>query len=202
MSFKIYSNLRVYLSTLSIDDADEIAKNANDRDIAFNVGILNFPFPYERGHALKFIEGATEKMFRNEEMHFGIHLSEGGRLIGVEGYNMLDFNNKKGEIGYWLGREYWRKGYGKEAAGLLVSFGFNFLKLHRIEARVFDFNSASKALLEALGFSHECAMREAYFDGSKYHNEEIFSVLDRDYKNKLEINTEGALPYFEERVEP
>ncbi|MGC8478313.1 MAG: GNAT family N-acetyltransferase [Candidatus Micrarchaeia archaeon] len=194
MIAKIYSGLRVYLSTLSVEDADDIAENANDKEIAYRLGAREFPSPYERSHALNFIEAATQKMLLKEEAHFGIHLAEGGKLIGVEGYNTLDFANRKGEIGYWIGRKYWGNGYGKEAASLLIRFGFEILKLHRIEAKVFDFNSTSKALLKSLGFSLESTMQESYFDGSKYLNENLFVALEKDYKISLNLRIEGELP--------
>ena len=39
------------------------------------------------------------------------------------------------EIGYWIGMEYWNQGYCSEAGRILVRFGFDTLKLHRIEGR-------------------------------------------------------------------
>ncbi|MEM3227638.1 MAG: GNAT family N-acetyltransferase [Candidatus Micrarchaeaceae archaeon] len=197
MALKIYSNLRVYLESLSIGDADEIAENANDADVARGLGALGFPHPYKRENALAFIEHATKSFLEGTEMHFGIHL-QGGSLIGVEGYNFLDFTHKKGEIGYWIGKSYWKQGYGSEAVRLLIGFGFGTLKLHRIQAHTFSFNNASQALLKSLGFSMEGTMREDTREGEGYVDSNIYSLLENEYKDNIKISTEGAVPFFDE----
>ena len=191
---KVYSNLRVYLESLSIDDADSIAMNADDREIAYNLGILTFPHPYKREDALRFIEKATQDFIEGKQAHFGIHINEG--LIGVEGYNSLDLINRNGEIGYWIGRGQWRKGYGKEAVRLLVGFGFEVLKLHRIQAKVFTFNKASSSLLESLGFKKEGTMRGGSSDGKKYLDSDLFSLLEDEYKDNIEVHYEGLIPFL------
>jgi RimJ/RimL family protein N-acetyltransferase len=56
-------------------------------------------------------------------------------------------------LGYWIGRKYWRHGYGTEAIGALVDYAFRTYPVERIGAGVFHDNPASRGLLEKLGFS-------------------------------------------------
>jgi RimJ/RimL family protein N-acetyltransferase len=59
------------------------------------------------------------------------------------------------EIGYVLGRPYWRRGLGAEAVGALVGFAFERLGAHRLFATVDPANAASAGLLRRLGFRLE-----------------------------------------------
>jgi RimJ/RimL family protein N-acetyltransferase len=55
------------------------------------------------------------------------------------------------EIGYWIGKPYWGKGYASFAVQHLLSFAFNQLQLSRVYAHVLDYNEASKKVLEKNG---------------------------------------------------
>ena len=77
--------------------------------------------------------------------------------------DVSDADWRRPELGYWIAPEHQGEGYGTEAAGLLVDFGFRQRGFHRIEARVFEFNDASQSLLESLGFTLEGTHREGHY---------------------------------------
>jgi len=56
------------------------------------------------------------------------------------------------EIGYWLGKEFWGKGYMPEAAKALLTESFHTLDIPYIDAGYFEDNPASGRVLEKLGF--------------------------------------------------
>jgi ribosomal-protein-alanine N-acetyltransferase len=60
-----------------------------------------------------------------------------------------------GNIGYWTGAPYARKGYMTAAMHALVPFCFTTLRLHRLEAACIPDNTASVRLLEKTGFQRE-----------------------------------------------
>ncbi len=117
-------NLRVYLKSLEYGDAEEMAKNANNDEVAFYIGRPGeFPHPYTKEDASLFIADAARAYAEKSAFHFGIFLND-GTLVGVCGIHTIYYNDLRGEIGYWLGRPYWGKGYAKEAtvfaAGVLL----------------------------------------------------------------------------------
>jgi 8-oxo-dGTP diphosphatase len=57
-------------------------------------------------------------------------------------------------LGYWIGRPYWRRGYGTQAVAWLVNYAFRSFPQHVVGAGVFDDNVASRRLLEKLGFTN------------------------------------------------
>lgn len=75
--------------------------------------------------------------------------------IGVAGIKKVgsgDPPRKMPRLGYWIGKRYWRMGYGTEAIGALVDYGFRAYPAERVGAGVFADNPASRGLLEKLGF--------------------------------------------------
>ena len=48
---------------------------------------------------------------------------------------------RRAEVGYWIQRKHWGKGYGTEALRLICAFAFKSLRVHRIEASVVDGNN-------------------------------------------------------------
>ncbi len=60
-----------------------------------------------------------------------------------------------GTLGYWIGAPHARQGYMTAAVELILSFAFQHLALHRVEAACLPHNAASIALLERSGFERE-----------------------------------------------
>lgn len=133
--------------------------------------VAHVPFPYTLKDADEFIE----KCKNNKEDHLfviendGVHI--GGIGIHIKGEH-------KGEIGYWLGEEYWRKGYLTIALNKIIEMAFNDLNLKRIYAGTFENNIASEKLLLKCGFEYEGTLRKSLKKDAVYFNEKIFSIID------------------------
>jgi RimJ/RimL family protein N-acetyltransferase len=71
-------------------------------------------------------------------------------------------------LGYWIGRRYWSRGYGRESVSALVDYAFDAFPEDRVGAGCFADNLASRRLLERLGFEQtrtytlHCRARNAY----------------------------------------
>lgn len=173
----------LYLENVSMSDAESISKNANDPEISKNLGgIGHFPFPYTVSDAFDFIKKAMDLYMNMQELHFAIKLN--GQAVGMAGIFNIDYKNKKCEIGYWLGRAYWRKGYGKKAVTLLMHIAFESLQMNKVYAKVFAFNSGSAAFLLKLGFKIEGTLMEDYFfeEYGRFEDDIILSMLKKEYK--------------------
>jgi 8-oxo-dGTP diphosphatase len=175
---------RISLRTLSLDDAEDLAKNASDYEIAYSVARFGeFPFPYTKEFALHFIASALEKQREGNEFHFGIRL--GTMTIGACALMNVDRSREgQSEVGYWIGKRYWGSGYAGEALRLLIGFGFGNLKLGKISARTFKSNERSVNLLHSLGFSEER-------DDATTPEEIIFSVAKGCYNDAIALEIGG-----------
>lgn len=101
--------------------------------------------------------------------------------IGDFGYWRLIREHCRAEVGYLLHPDYWRKGFMKEAMNTLISFGFQRMNLHSIEANVNPENDASKHLLKSIGFKQEAHFRENYLFNGVFYDSLIFSLLKSDF---------------------
>ena len=74
----------VYLESLSESDVNEIAENANDYDIAYNVAEWgSFPYPYTVKDAIGFVNFAKSALLNKTEFHFVIRGAQANEFIGV-----------------------------------------------------------------------------------------------------------------------
>jgi RimJ/RimL family protein N-acetyltransferase len=123
-----------------------------------------------------------QKYLLGEEFHLGIILDN--ELIGLCGLASIDSANKKAELGYWIGKNYWGNGYGKEAVRLMAHFCFSELKLNKIYAKVLTNNERSIKLLGKLGFCNEGKSREDIYHMGSFLDDYTFSLLKIDYKDR------------------
>jgi ribosomal-protein-alanine N-acetyltransferase len=65
-----------------------------------------------------------------------------------------------GSLGYWMGLPFVRHGYMTAAVRAVTGFGFDTLRLHRLEAACLPSNAGSIRLLENTGFVREGYARE------------------------------------------
>ena len=88
----------------------------------------------------------------------GIWLSEDGaqKLIGQITLGGIIFGAMRGaHIGYWIDQRFASRGYTTRSVKLLTKFGFEALKLHRIEINLRPENEASKKVAVKAGFALE-----------------------------------------------
>lgn len=86
----------------------------------------------------------------------------GGDVIGAGELHVDSIRHHRGEVGYILRRETWGRGLATEVAGLLLRFGFDELRLHRLWATCDPANAASIRVLEKVGMRREGLLGEHY----------------------------------------
>ncbi|WP_222920164.1 GNAT family protein [Natrinema sp. SYSU A 869] len=102
--------------------------------------------------------------------------------VGIVGLHDFDWEARNAEIGYWVAPDHHERGYGTEATALLVAHGFDQLGLHRIAARVFEFNEPSVRLLESVGFTREGVHRDAEFVDGEWQDVYWYGLLEDEWR--------------------
>lgn len=87
----------------------------------------------------------------------------------------------RGELAYWLVPDAQGHGYATEAVSLLIDHAFDAVGLHKVHARVADFNDASRGLLESLGFAEEGRLREHTFIRGAHRDEIRYGLLRHEW---------------------
>jgi len=96
---------------------------------------------------------------KGKEVVFAINLKESGELIGAIGM-ALKLDQELAELGYWIGKPYWSRGYCTEAARVVLHFVFTELHLNRVYAHHFSHNPASGRVMQKIGMHHEGRLRQ------------------------------------------
>jgi RimJ/RimL family protein N-acetyltransferase len=108
---------------------------------------------------------------------------ESTKPIGNCGLHQISPKDHNATFGIIIGeKDYWSKGYGVEAARLLINYGFQQLNLHRISSSAIVYNDRSIKLHKKLGFRAEGRLRQAMFKNGQYHDRVEFGILREEWK--------------------
>lgn len=118
-----------------------------DYDVSKNLG--NVAHPYTEAHARDFYARMDDGRAKGEVWPFALTRKGDGFYIGGVG---LRLEHGAFELGYWLGKPYWGRGYATEAAHRVLEFAFRELSARIVWAWWFHDNPASGRVLEKLGF--------------------------------------------------
>lgn len=113
----------------------------------------NIPYPYSQADGKSFIENATKGFLNGGEMYFSINEKRSNKHLG--GIKLFNVNGPICEIGYWLGPDYWHKGYASEILTALVNWIKTLNNVKLLVAQTAEKNEGSRKLLEKVGFVHK-----------------------------------------------
>jgi ribosomal-protein-alanine N-acetyltransferase len=132
---------RLRLRAVVDADAPRIAALAGNWEVASMTGRI--PYPYSEEAARSWVSGLAER----EEV-FGIELER--ELIGICGFT-IDANGDA-ELGYWIGKPSWGRGFATEAANAVMTHGYARSGVRRFVCKHLTGNPASARVIEKLGF--------------------------------------------------
>ncbi|MFX1270668.1 MAG: GNAT family N-acetyltransferase, partial [Promethearchaeota archaeon] len=139
--FPILETNRLVLRQLTVDDSENWFKNLSDDEVAVLIGME----PLENVEDSKsIINNFIDRYEKKNGMAWAIILREDESFIGTCSYEKIDSHNLSGEIGYDLLKKYWGHGFMAEALSAVIDYGFESLRLNRIEAHTAAINSASR----------------------------------------------------------
>lgn len=91
---------------------------------------------------------------------WGIALQSNDMLIGSVGFNYWNRSHRRGELSYDLDYNFWGRGIMYDAIHQILWYGYNILKMNRIQATVMCNNKRSIKLLERANFKSEGILHE------------------------------------------
>lgn len=106
-------------------------------------------------------------------------------FVGIIAIDLIKLHYKNAETWYKLSPEIWGKGYATEALERIIRFGFEDLKLHRIEAGCAVDNIASYKVMEKCGMIREAHRRKLLPLKSGWSDNYEYAILEEDYFAKL-----------------
>ncbi|MEP3046820.1 MAG: GNAT family N-acetyltransferase [Roseibium sp.] len=109
---------------------------------------MPYPYDLEAGRAyLERAAGSWSDQGKADALPF--HIDHDGQMIGGLSFKKL---HETPEIGYWLGRPYWGKGYMSEAVTAAIGWLFQNTEHTRVTSEAMIEHPASLNVMEKLGF--------------------------------------------------
>ncbi len=165
---------RLELRSITPSDAPAIMKLRGNPEI---MKYVPRPLTQSLDEAIQLIREFEAIRERGEGITWGICVKQEQVLVGTIAFLRTKPENFRTEIGYLLDPVYQGQGIMKEAIQRVVSFGFDVMGLHSIEAVVVAENIPSIKVLHKCGFIKEGFLRDyQYFNGG-FHNTLIYSLL-------------------------
>ncbi|WP_404332183.1 GNAT family N-acetyltransferase [Mesobacillus maritimus] len=165
---------RLHLKKMSVTDAPKLFKIWSDPDVTKFMNIS--PFTHEK-QAKEMIEFLDQLAQEQKAIRFSIFHQDTNELIGSCGFNTLDFENNKTEIGYDIAKVYWGNGYASEAIAALIKTAFDTLNMNRVEAKVEQGNINSIRVLQKLNFTFEGTLKQSEESKGKFVDLHLYSKL-------------------------
>lgn len=179
---------RLVLRPFRLEDAPGVRDLAGDPSVADTA--LDIPHPFEDGMAEGWISTHEAAFAAGELAAFAVTAADSGELLGAAGL-MIDPAHARGELGYWIGRAYWGRGYATEAARTLVAFGFGPLGLRRIHASHLARNPASGRVLARLGMRPEGVLQEHVVHRGRAEDLVVYGLLAADGDRSPDVPANG-----------
>jgi RimJ/RimL family protein N-acetyltransferase len=177
----ILETKRLILRPFRLSDAPAVQELAGERDIADTT--MNIPHPYEDGMAEEWIERHEPSYEDGTIATFAIVPRDGAELVGAISLQ-IDRGLNKAELGYWIGKPFWNQGYATEAAIAILAFGFDKLRLNRIQARHLSRNPSSGRVMQKAGMILEGTARQAIIKWGQYEDLVSYGILCEDWINR------------------
>lgn len=171
------STKRLMLRKMQLSDSDSLFQIWSNPEVIKFMNIDRFTDKKQVKEMILLFDKLSKE---NTAIRYSIIELESNKIIGSCGYNILDFENAKTEIGYEINKHYWGKGYAPEAISCLVKYAFNDLKLNRIEAKVEPENVNSIKVLKKLNFLFEGTMRKVEKSKGRFIDLNLYSLLVTD----------------------
>ncbi|CAF2827069.1 unnamed protein product [Rotaria sp. Silwood2] len=138
---------------------------------------LTIPYPYTTKDGEEFIQKIKSGSLNLTRM-FNIRLQTNNELIGGCGLHRSIKNERRTEIGYWLGEPYWHRGLMPKIVKKIIEIIKNEWKnLIRIEAKIFPWNKASMRVVEKCGFVFEGVLRKHAYKNGQDIDEHLYALI-------------------------
>ncbi len=134
---------------------------------------------YTLADALDWFKACHAAKAAGSAYEFGIFSNGGTRFVGGAGLNQLNTLHAVCNLGYWVRQSEHRKGVALACVAALADWGFDALKLQRIEIVVAVGNAPSYGVAQKSGALHECVARNRLMIRGQTVAADVFSLVPK-----------------------
>lgn len=166
------STARLVLRPFTMQDAPVVQQLAGDIRIARGTSVV--PHPYADGVAEAWIASHPALLAQKREIVFAVEESVTGALVGAVSLLNLSLAHARGELGFWIGVDYWSRGYCTEAVQEVMRFGHSALGITKFVGRCLAWNSASASVMKKAGMEQEGHLVKHEWREGRYVDQLVF----------------------------
>lgn len=179
---------RLRIDPLTLTDVDGFLALYGDPGV---MKYLPVPPLQDREAARTLLATYVARNESGEQFRWAIRAHENDVIIGALKLDEPFTSSRSSEIGYMLVREAWGKGYAQEAMRALMEYTFDVLDRHRLEALIYAENTASRTLVERLGFRLEGYFIEHDWKDGRYWDDTTYAILRREWEERRIADSTG-----------
>jgi len=132
----------------------------------------------------KFIAWTVRQRRAGSYVCFAVTIDSTDTAIGIFQLRELEPGFGTAEWGFAIGSAYWGTGVFQEGAELMVSFAFDTVGVHRLEARAAVRNGRGNGALKKMGAVQEGLLRKSFLKDGEYLDQALWTILDEDWKTR------------------
>jgi len=175
MIYPVLETERLLLRQLVPDDAEDLFEYFSMGEVMEYYDLETFKTLED---AQKIIRHFNNEFEKGKGFRWALELKSEQKVIGTCGYHNWYREHFRVEIGYELNPKFWRNSYMKEAILPILTFGFESMKLRRVDAFIDPSNISSEKLLHALNFKDEGTLRDYFFEKGRFVDAKIFGLIN------------------------
>lgn len=157
--------------------AETLTGLINEKEIIKNLATKS---PVTKEDEIEFITDCACNWLKNKSACFCITDAEHKTLIdpiGIIELRDINFTDKKADLGYWLAKQCWGKGYMTQAVEAIIEYAFDTLKLGVLHAGVFEGNDASVKVLTKNNFQYAGTLHNNFIKDGVPHHVQLYECL-------------------------
>lgn len=128
---------------------------------------------------------------QTDRLDLAIIDNQTGALVGEAVFNEYNETTQNVNFRVLIGANGRDKGLGTEGIALFLRYGFEVLKLHKVELSVYSFNPRAEKVYRKNGFVLEGIKREDFLYNGEYFDTKLFGLLRKDYLENKQSFAEG-----------
>lgn len=174
------SGLTVALRELCQEDAMTLYSMLTEEQVSKFIS----PPPTSVDGFARFIGWTVEQREAGRFVCFGVLPHGFGEPVGIFQLRALDSNFDVAEWGFVVAHPFWGTGLFEEAAQLMLSFCFDVVGVHRLEARAAVPNGRGQGALAKIGAIREAGLRRSFTKNGIRLDQVMWSILAEEWRSR------------------
>jgi [ribosomal protein S5]-alanine N-acetyltransferase len=168
---------KVNLRKLRISDLDSVCEMFIDDRVISGIGSDKKAKDFKKKDEITYLKNSIKEYNKKKPKNYNLGIEVNDELVGIIGVNKADWNDNNCEIGYWVGVNYWGRGYGTQAIKLFTQLVIKKFGFIRVYGQIFKYNLASQRAILKAGFKEEGIARKSKKIKNKYLDQIIYSYI-------------------------